>query len=1050
MADQNDGLLSKAFKAIEVGLDNYLSKAKSSVKDEPAWDRRALLEVDAPTEQQFGWKERRGLVGPEVLKSMARKDSVIVAIRKTRLAQISLFTKPQTDRYSPGWIIAPRVPVDISREDKLKMTDPNTLNNDEMYQQVKYEMDVKRAKELEKQDKEIEKIKKFIMHCGSDDTEANVTGKRLDFNKFVQLIVDDRMIYNYAAIEKIPTKDRESIAIFHPVSSGTIRLVSKKSSDRYKQLLKEQLKKDGKDFKDDGKDFLYVQVVRGRIVAAWTEDQLIFEPASPTIDPEDNGYAQGELEQLVAIVTAHLYAESHNRNFFTQGIGTKGILHIKGDNINRAQLEAFKRQWFCTSPDSLIFTDQGVLPIVDLVDKDFKVWTGTSFEPAKAFETLMRPEHKTVLSNGLSIKTSPEHRFQVLNPEGQLTFIEQQKLQIGDFVTINRNANKDNIDKYTTVKINTELLNRNDVCPESYTIDEDMAEVLGWMVGDGTLYSTSKNNSMMLFYHPDHEEFIADRHLKILQDRGFKSYRKDVKADPKFTKYGYKPVVFLHSKPFIQSLLDQGFLKCSDGKTIPNSVFTWPESCRRSFLRGLISADGGLWKPNKNTKAHQIVFTSMQPSLRDKFYILLNSLGIAAKVTQDKDYRILIQDRKTFFDKIGFINPHKQEFEINENQDSKWDMLPLALTQKLAIECKISSKYENLSKEDRIDVCAAIRGDKNFSTKKAKRLFGNLPELSYRYVEVKEVIKEEKEVQMYDIQVFDNSNLFVCDGIVVHNSQVVNTRNAFRPPIIGIADDVKWVELAQSNKDMEFDNWMHYLIRICCAVFQIDPAEINFDISKVSSSTLNESSNEQRIKASRDKGLKPLLDYIENILNNDILRSWDSKLADKYEFKFVGLDAETRKEEIERLSKEVATWKTLNEARVEQGKEPIEDGDLVLNATYTQFKMQKDMAQQTAQQGVDSNDPNAQDPNAAQDQTDQATQDQDATQSANLEDNDKYIQELNQALGGVDEAHQTAQNDQKKLDMQAQKEKDKAKAQKDIKKSEPTKIEYYGSDEDDN
>lgn len=621
MAEQNEGLLSKAFKAMEVGLDSYLSKAKSSVKDEPAWDRRALLEVDAPTEQQYGWKERRGLVGPEVLKNMARKDSVIVAIRKTRLAQISLFTKPQSDKYSPGWIISPRIPVDVSREDKLRMTDPTVLNDDEAYQAVKYELEQKRAKELEKQDKEIEKIKAFIQHCGGDEQESSAIGKRLGFHKFVHLITDDRMIYNYAAIERIPTKDRQSIASFHPVSSGTIRLVSKQSSDRYKKMLKEQLAKEGKDYKDDGKDFIYVQVVRGRIVAAWTEDQLVFEPASPTVDPEDNGYAQGELEQLVQIVTAHLYAESHNRNFFTQGIGTKGILHIKGDNINRAQLEAFKRQWF---------------------------------------------------------------------------------------------------------------------------------------------------------------------------------------------------------------------------------------------------------------------------------------------------------------------------------------------------------------------------------------------------------------------------------------NQVVNTRNAFRPPIIGIADDVKWVELAQSNKDMEFDNWMHYLIRICCAVYQIDPAEINFDISKVSTGTLNESSNEQRIKASRDKGLKPLLDYIENIVNDEILRKWNPKLADKYEFKFVGLDAESRKEEIERLEKETKVWKTLNEARVEQGKEPIEDGDLVLNATYTQFKMQKDMAQQEN----DPNNPNNQDPNAEQNAVDQANEDQDKTKTDFETDNNKYMEEINQALDSVSADHGAEKDKQEKIDMQAQKEKDKAKAQKDVKKSDATKIEYYGNDED--
>jgi hypothetical protein len=165
-----------------------------------------------------------------------------------------------------------------------------------------------------------------------------------------------------------------------------------------------------------------------------------------------------------------------------------------------------------------------------------------------------------------------------------------------------------------------------------------------------------------------------------------------------------------------------------------------------------------------------------------------------------------------------------------------------------------------------------------------------------------------------------------------------------------MADEVKWVPLAQSNREMEFEQWMNYLIRICCAVYQIDPAEINFDISKVNTSTLNETSNETRIKASRDKGLKPLLDYIQNIINNNILPRWNPEYAKKYHFEFVGLDAETRQQEVDRLEKETRVWKTVNEARIEMGKEPLEDGNIVLNAIYSQYLAQKQQANQMEQQ----------------------------------------------------------------------------------------------------
>jgi hypothetical protein len=241
-------------------------------------------------------------------------------------------------------------------------------------------------------------------------------------------------------------------------------------------------------------------------------------------------------------------------------------------------------------------------------------------------------------------------------------------------------------------------------------------------------------------------------------------------------------------------------------------------------------------------------------------------------------------------------------------------------------------------------------------------------------------------------------------------NQISNTRNSFRPPIIGMADEVKWVPLAQSNREMEFEQWMNYLIRICCAVYQIDPAEINFDISKVNTSTLNESSNETRIKSSRDKGLKPLLDYIQNLINNNILPRWNPEYAKKYRFEFVGLDAETRQQEIDRLEKETRVWKTINEARIEMGKAPLEDGDIVLNAIYSQYLAQKlqqdqmDQQQDMQQDGMDDSGDGTNGP---------PNYDQDAQHS---EEAKKLEEEFNKELEGLASEMGTPNKPDKKKD----------------------------------
>ncbi len=533
MADDKS-FFSKVRELADTTLDNYIEKAKTKAP-EPHYDRKSRSElIYGGHSEQMGYKEKRTMVGMDVLKTMATKDSVVAAIIQTRLSQIELFAEAQKDRYSPGWVIVPREPADFTDDQKLQLMTADDLE----YKDLRAKFEEDRLKRKRKQDEDIKRGCSFIQNCGDWDEEELDPTKKMDFRKFLKIIVRDRLVYDYAAIEKVPYKGKEGMHHFYPVSAGTIRYASTESSEKYSALI-ERLEEVNygknspqnaniKPYNEVQDPIKYIQLVRGHVVAGWTDKDLIFEAANPTADPEYNGYSMGELETLIQIITAHIYAETHNRNFFTQGVASKGILHIRGDNISRTQLEGFKRQWY---------------------------------------------------------------------------------------------------------------------------------------------------------------------------------------------------------------------------------------------------------------------------------------------------------------------------------------------------------------------------------------------------------------------------------------NQLTNSRNAFRPPVIGSADEVKWVSLSQTNRDLEFQEWMHYLIRIICAVYQIDPAEINFDISKVNTSTLNESSNETRIKASRDKGLKPLLSYIQDIVNDKLIAAWDVEFYKNYKFEFVGLEAESKSQEVDRIQKETAIWKTVNEARIEMGYPPIDEGDIILNAAYTQYLQIHEQQAQAEQQG---------------------------------------------------------------------------------------------------
>lgn len=169
------------------------------------------------------------------------------------------------------------------------------------------------------------------------------------------------------------------------------------------------------------------------------------------------------------------------------------------------------------------------------------------------------------------------------------------------------------------------------------------------------------------------------------------------------------------------------------------------------------------------------------------------------------------------------------------------------------------------------------------------------------------------------------------------NATMRGVQNAWKTPILE-ADKVDWVDLQRSNRDMEFSNWMEFLIKISCAIYSIDPAEVNFPLSGgASQQAMFEGNNEARLSHSKDKGLYPLLKFFQKRLNKFVISQY---FEGKYEFLFQGLDAMTPKQEMELTEKEVKTFKTVNEVRRDRGMDDLEGGDMILDSTMQNAKNQ--------------------------------------------------------------------------------------------------------------
>lgn len=181
-------------------------------------------------------------------------------------------------------------------------------------------------------------------------------------------------------------------------------------------------------------------------------------------------------------------------------------------------------------------------------------------------------------------------------------------------------------------------------------------------------------------------------------------------------------------------------------------------------------------------------------------------------------------------------------------------------------------------------------------------------------------------------------------------AQVNGMTGAWKTPVLQVPDGIEYISVNQSNRDMEYSQWVNYLINIVCAVFLIDPAEVNFSNNggAAAQSSVFETSQEQKLKHSRDKGLKPLLRFIEAIINKHVI----SRFSQDYVFCFTGLDEKSEGEKAELDSKYIKTWKTINEIRREHGEKPLEYGDVILDASYLNYIQQKEMAKAQGMGGL--------------------------------------------------------------------------------------------------
>lgn len=183
---------------------------------------------------------------------------------------------------------------------------------------------------------------------------------------------------------------------------------------------------------------------------------------------------------------------------------------------------------------------------------------------------------------------------------------------------------------------------------------------------------------------------------------------------------------------------------------------------------------------------------------------------------------------------------------------------------------------------------------------------------------------------------------------------IVGVQNSHKVPVIESGGaKVNWIDMQTSNKDMEFDNWLDFLIVVTCCVFRIDPTECGFNLQKASQ-IFGQDGQKARLKHSQTKGLVPILKLIQRMFTRYIVEPLD----ENYEFVFTGVEVEDQEVSLDMDVKKVQNgFMSLEDGfRKYSGRDFDPEKDTILNSVWLQLQNQKMMGGATMNGIVDNLD----------------------------------------------------------------------------------------------